>query len=412
LKGPDKEAIVRRELAGLEAVRLLDGDWLTDFGRVHRCRPAVVALVDSEAGACSVFRLAAAYGLDVRVRGAGHSVDGQTLGSDVVLINRSDRPQVTMLDRGRVSVTGRTSWADLEHTLNRAGRTSPVLTDYLDLTVGGTLSVGGYGVRSVVAGSQIEQVERVRLVDRSGEARWVSRGEPGFARALGGLGRAGLIEEVVMRTDPRPERVDIQSYRHRDLERLLDAVQALETIAPDRFSAWITRGEMAIEYGSAGRAAGRLCPVPAEPMDTYTTRRHAFQVHTQRAVWLAGFAGHARVWADFKLPIASFATFARRTARLAERGQFRHLAIRYVLACRAGPPLGTLAPTDAAAGFYAGMGFYFMVPPGLAGAADAARAAVRMCLDVCLDLGGRPYLYGCCPWRPGEADALYGASFG
>jgi FAD/FMN-containing dehydrogenase len=408
MKWPDEAARFRRALTRTTTARLLACDRLSDFGGVREARPAALVLISNEAEARAALRLAHECGLNVRLRGAGHSVDGQSLGDGVVLVNRAPTAQARMLDGVRVAVSGRTSWADLEEVLNRAGRSAPVLTDYLDLTIGGTLSVGGYGVRSVTAGSQIEHIERVRIVDYTGDARWFGRTDPAFGTAVAGLGRAGLIEEVVMRTIPRPHVTLVETFRHRDLNDLIDALLALGGAAPDQFSAWLTRTDIVSEYGFFGAASTVRPSGGACLIDRCTTGRYPQLVHTERARWLSTFRAHRKVWADFQVPIAGFAAFARRTGRWAREPAFRHLAVRYVLACRAAPPLGTLAPTDGSAGLFAGLGFYFMVPPGDAAALSDARLGIRRCLEACLELGGRPYLYGCVPFHADEALRLYG----
>ena len=131
-------------------------------------------------------------------------------------------------------------------------------------------------------------------------------------------------------------------------------------------------------------------------------------MHSRRVAWLAQFGSHFRVWADYKVPVSAFGTFARRIQALERSSDFEHLAVRYVLASAAGRSHGTLAPTDQGEGFYAGMGLYFMVPERAPGGVERARRGQRRALDLCLELGGRPYLYGYAPLTDDEWQQLYG----
>ncbi|WNG52560.1 FAD-binding protein [Archangium minus] len=109
-----------------------------------------------------------------------------------------------MLEDGRAEATCRSRWKRVERTLAEAGRMFPILTTLLRTSVGGTLSVGGYGVRSFVDGAQVDQVERARLILPDGQAVWCSREENSelFRFALAGFGQIGVLERVVLRTVP------------------------------------------------------------------------------------------------------------------------------------------------------------------------------------------------------------------
>jgi FAD/FMN-containing dehydrogenase len=65
-------------------------------------------------------------------------------------------------------VPGTWRWHEVEAAANARGRTIPVLTDNLDTTVGGTLSVGGIGTRSVSYGRQVDWVDALTLIRPDG----------------------------------------------------------------------------------------------------------------------------------------------------------------------------------------------------------------------------------------------------
>lgn len=77
------------------------------------------------------------------MRGHGHSIYGQTLVKGGIVIQMSTLSKARNLPGARVLADAGCSWgAVLEETL-KEGATPPVIPDYLGLSVGGTLSIGG-----------------------------------------------------------------------------------------------------------------------------------------------------------------------------------------------------------------------------------------------------------------------------
>src|SRR5512140_2151292 len=176
-----------------------------DFGRTVQKMPVAVVKAVCEEDLVHTLRVARERGVPVSVRGAGHSCRAQSLcEGGIVIDNSGGEPHVVVEEDGRVTVTTRTRWGELEAALNLAGRTAPVLTDHMATAVGGTLSVAGYGARSLQYGAHLDQVERLRLILPDGSVRWCSEQENAelFQYALGGFGQVGIIEQVVMRTLP------------------------------------------------------------------------------------------------------------------------------------------------------------------------------------------------------------------
>jgi FAD/FMN-containing dehydrogenase len=84
-----------------------------------------------------------------------------------------------------------------------------VLTDYLGLTVGGTLSVGGLGGTSHRYGTQTDTVLALDAVTADGRQRSCSATESPelFQALLAGLGQCGVITRATLRLVPAPARV-------------------------------------------------------------------------------------------------------------------------------------------------------------------------------------------------------------
>lgn len=401
------------------------GCFARDFGGAEERRPAVVVHAGCEEDVAHTLRTARAARVPVRVRGAGHSCGGQSLcAGGIVLVNQSSGADFRLLEEGRVEVAGRSSWNALEAGLAAAGRAPPVLTDYLDLTVGGTLSVGGYGVRSIVHGSQVGQVDRLRLVLPDGTAQWCSADEDArlFRHALCGLGRFGVIERVVMRTVPHRRRCRLLRFGHDSLDELggsLEWTQDPGAVENDGLcfdAAWM-RGAVVSEFGSYcdDGAAPRVPAGRRRPVDLLVPE-HPAQVHASRAGWLAQHRAHRALWSDWFFDYAGLRAYLRFIEPLLKTGLLaRHLGAIYFLISRRGAAACGIgidipgAPDAGIAGEMAyGVGLYHLVPAGDEEGLGQVRRARRLCVERGLELGGRPYRYGCDELSDATCSRLYG----
>jgi cytokinin dehydrogenase len=86
--------------------------------------------------------------------------------------------------------------------------TVPVITDTF-LSVGGTISTGGFGVTTYNLGLQVDHVQELEVVTGEGQIVTCSdaRNSDLFNAMLGGLGQCGIITKVVMRLMAAPTHV-------------------------------------------------------------------------------------------------------------------------------------------------------------------------------------------------------------
>jgi cytokinin dehydrogenase len=115
-----------------------------DYGHIVHRTPVAVLRPGSVRDIRKVVRFANQHGLKVAVRGQGHSTYGQDQTTGVV-IDSSTLATVHRIGRGHAVVDAGVRWLELIKAAVLAGQTPPVATDYLGLSVGGTLSVGGIG---------------------------------------------------------------------------------------------------------------------------------------------------------------------------------------------------------------------------------------------------------------------------
>lgn len=344
------------------------------------------------------------------LRGAGHSCDGQTVTDSELLVTYAPDAavrQVRDLGDGLIEVPAGMSWYGLERYLNRRARAVPVLPNYLHMSVGGTLSVGGAGVDSVRSGLQVDHVERIQLIDGTGISRWCSRTDHPelFRFALGGLGTVGLIERAVLRTMP----ICQHTHTHRaDHATLAELVEHTEQIAQrddvDIYSASMRRGRLSSIVGWRGNSLRRCgaanCMIVSDPIRGRISHVHHVAVQ---------FSDRVRLWTDYIVPVEQFAPMVASVEALLHRAPLNGVdPMLYILIVRrahdapsfAFAPVRT-APVSIVVGLYT----WGDRDPAVI---SATRQAFRDLLDRCCELGGRPYLYGVTDLDAPLAEQLYG----
>jgi hypothetical protein len=109
----------------------------SDFGHLVRRMPLAVLRPGSVEDIAVMTRWASENGRQIAARGRGHSVYGRSQVADGIVVDMSAHNGIGLVEDNRVVVGAGATWrAVLSRTLPVHG-TPPVLTDYLDLTVGG-----------------------------------------------------------------------------------------------------------------------------------------------------------------------------------------------------------------------------------------------------------------------------------
>lgn len=193
-----------------------------DFGGLVRRYPARVLRATSLIEVVKAVEAAKAAGLPLAVRGAGHSTRGQSLVEGGVVLDMTGVEDVVVQGSTATIGAGATWDNVLRETLKR-GLTIPVLPDFLGITVGGTLSVGGVGGQSFRHGLLTSVAHRLTVVSGEGEVISCSRDRNAdlFDAVRGGLGLCGIITDATMQLVPAPERVFIAKLRYRALGDLM-----------------------------------------------------------------------------------------------------------------------------------------------------------------------------------------------
>ncbi|MCB0185994.1 MAG: FAD-binding protein, partial [Caldilineaceae bacterium] len=193
------------------ALPLLDGELVVDavvldeaaddVGHVVHHRPTAVLKPGSIDDIVRTVCFARQHEIKIAARGQGHTTFGQSQvsGGIVIAMNALDLPPQVMAEG--VEVYAGTTWqqvlaATLPHTLM-----PPVITGFLGLSVGGTLSVAGIGGSSYRYGAQVDNVLELQVVTGEGQLVRCSPDHNAdlFEAALAGLGQCAIIVRATLR---------------------------------------------------------------------------------------------------------------------------------------------------------------------------------------------------------------------
>ncbi|PKU82386.1 cytokinin dehydrogenase 6 [Dendrobium catenatum] len=196
----------------------------SDFGGIVHSHPSAVFLPSSPSDIASLLRLShfSPHPFTVSARGLGHSTRGQAQASAGIVINMPslDSSITVSTDGMFVDVGGERMWIDVLRETLRYGLTPKTWTDYLYLTLGGTLSNGGISGQAFLHGPQISNVHELDIVTGKGEM--VSCSESAnpdlFFSVLGGLGQFGIITRARIALENAPKSVRWMRLMYTDFE--------------------------------------------------------------------------------------------------------------------------------------------------------------------------------------------------
>ncbi|KAK6944817.1 Cytokinin dehydrogenase 1, FAD/cytokinin binding domain [Dillenia turbinata] len=201
-----------------------------DYGNIVQLTPSAVLYPSSQNDIVSLIKFSYNSPLPFKIaaKGHGHSVRGQAMALNGVVIemtslnnNRDnyhgnhDANQIvvhnysSLYGSSFVDAGGEQLWIDVLQETLRYGLAPVSWTDYLYLTVGGTLSNAGISGQTFRHGPQISNVYEMDVITGKGELVTCSEkfNSELFYAILGGLGQFGIITRARIRLEPAPTRV-------------------------------------------------------------------------------------------------------------------------------------------------------------------------------------------------------------
>ncbi|KAJ7966361.1 Cytokinin dehydrogenase [Quillaja saponaria] len=186
-----------------------------DFGGVKSVEPLAFVRPSSTDDVARLVRAAGgSSNLTVAARGNGHSINGQAMADGgIVMDMRSMEEKIQVLRINGLAyadVSGGVLWEDvLKRCVSGFGLAPRSWTDYLSLTVGGTLSNAGVSGQAFRYGPQTTNVTELEVVTGKGDTVICSESDNSelFFGVLGGLGQFGIITRARVLLQPAPDMV-------------------------------------------------------------------------------------------------------------------------------------------------------------------------------------------------------------
>ena len=390
---------------------LLIEEYRTDFGHTIRKEPRVIVIPKDDNDIATTFKIAGELQIPLSIRGAGHTCFGQSLSDGGILIVNYDTAPDVKLNNGTVSVHSKTRWMELERILNKLKLTSPVLTDYLELTVGGTLSVGGYGLRSFRYGAQVDNIIEMELILPSGLKVKASVDDNSdlFLYTLCGLGQLGFVNRIKFKPIRYRQYTLVFYIMCRSITEYIATLKSIFSDdfagGMDHFSAYWVNGTFIFEIGSSYEEANQSKAETA----TKRIKKHLkfykktiikdyhLYLHDVRKQWVEQWGISHHLWEDYIFNIDELEEFLNRTISTDNiQQQLKILPALYLIACNSAQSKNIpFSPTYGRSNeMVYSVGFYYMVKRGDTDNLNVAKKQLEANMRHCIDIGGRPYLYG------------------
>jgi cytokinin dehydrogenase len=234
----------------------LDGELLTDeasraargadLGNIIFNTPKAVLRPASIDDVAKMVKFCSERGIDVAARGQGHATHGQAQARAGLVIDMSSMQQIHQIGSGFAIVDGGCTWRILlEAAL--PSQTPPVLTGFIGLSIGGTLSMGGISGMAYDKGVQVQHVFELTVVTGKGKVVVCSETSHRklFDHVLAGQGQCGIIVRAKVKMVPAKALaqnttavyVDFQAFQA-DMRTLvyrneLDSIYGLNVVDPN-----------------------------------------------------------------------------------------------------------------------------------------------------------------------------------
>jgi FAD/FMN-containing dehydrogenase len=305
-----------------------------DFGHIVHRTPWAVLVPGGVEDIVAMVRFARAQGLKIAAsRGRGesqsHSTFGQAQVEGGIVIDMSSLSTIHEVGADSAWVDAGVRWCELLEASLPSGRSPPTLTDYIELSIGGTLSVGGIGGQAFRWGLQVDNVLELDVVTGEGELVRCSRTRerPLFDAVRGGRGQFGIIVRARVRLVEVPPLVRTYTAMYSELPRFLadqrrlieeGRFDYLEGFALPSNGGWAYQLEVAKYFapGAEPDDAGLLSGLGFQP-GTLQTRDSSYFDFVNRLAPLVellkqfGVWGFPHPWMDMFVPARTTAGFVQ-----------------------------------------------------------------------------------------------------
>ncbi|RYJ31677.1 putative oxidoreductase [Streptomyces sp. L-9-10] len=171
-----------------------------------------------------------------------HSNYGQAAVPGGISIDSRGLSKIVSIGANTAVVEAGVTWHQLTEAALAKGKMPPAMPDYMHLSIGGTISVGGIGGTVGTYGLAVDTIESIDIVTGAGQLLTASPAvRPDlFNAALAGGGQVGIIVRATVRIVPPKERVVVFNLVYNDVATYL--ADAEKVLAEGRFE--VQAGEL------------------------------------------------------------------------------------------------------------------------------------------------------------------------
>lgn len=358
----------------------------------------------------AVYRVCSKKKIKIQFLGKGFSCNPLFKG-DGIKLKHQPEIESAWINASQVMVGPDSTWQQVLTFLKKRKKSFPVLTAKHDTSISGTLSVGGYGIRSLQYGCQSSYVAKIQIITPINKVLWCSPTENSelFYSSLSGLGQVGLMHKIILNTiDEQPP-----TYQYCFVySSLIDMVQNLKWIEapgtqlPDTFRSFI--GKSDIFYSKSfkafwGISVNRDKHDEILPLLSIQDSRKTLiddvdtEISNDVNSWINCFRQHEKFLMDYVFDYQNYLLFVAYIDALLKNPVLKkYLEGIYLLVhqnqnkdCS---PL--FACHNSPHKYLFGIGLYFMVPDTDNAGYKSVIVIMKSILDMCLKFKGRPYRYG------------------
>ena len=416
-------------IPSLDGELVFDADSLDeasrDFGGIVERRPWAVLRPATVDDVVAMVLFARRSGISVAMRGQAHSVFGQAQADAGVIVDSRTLAEIHEIGEHGAVVDAGVTWRDLVLEATAQGFTPPVLTDYLDLSIGGVLSVGGIGGATHRFGFVADTCLELTVVTGEGKVVTCSLSSHRllFQAVLGGLGQCAIIVKARIALVQALPLARLYQLTYTDLAAFLDDqraacdyerfdfLQGLVSPLPTGGFVYVLQGARWFEPSTPPddeTALAGLSPAASEVQDlpyvAWLSRVDAFVAQWQAA----GLWTTPHPWCDLFLPDHAVDAFSAQALAELTPGELGAGVIllypfkRSVLS----KPLIRVPETDTLWLFDILRVVTPASPP-----VDALLAKNRELFDRAVAVGGKRYPISAIPLRPSDFPVHYGSAF-
>lgn len=220
-------------------------EFRSNFGHIVDATPRVLVRPSSVDDVIEAVRFARAEGLHVATRGAAHSQSHLGVSDGGILLDMTSLCRCLRVDGDALTldVEGGAIWRDVVAATISELLIPPVLTNNLNVTVGGTLSIAGIGVASFRHGTQGDQVAELDVVTGEGELVTCApdRDPDLYWSVISGLGQVGVIVRARLRLRRAKPMTRTYYLLYDDTARFFqDSKRAMDDGRWDHIESWIS----------------------------------------------------------------------------------------------------------------------------------------------------------------------------